>query len=143
MKNSIVKLHNRKDNSVILVNFEDVPVVDTVEADDRIFSMIYLSLFRDDIDNYFEVNETPDKIFAAYPDIKKYFVKLHNAESNLTCYLNCEEIHLIDTVKVNDKSCSIIYTNENSIEKITVNETPEKIYSMIEEYYKTVPNNGQ
>lgn len=143
MKNSIVKLHNRKDNSVILVNFEDVPVVDTVEVDDRIFSMIYLSLFRDDIDNYFEVNETPDKIFAAYPDIKKYFVKLHNAENNLTCYLNCEEIHLIDTIKINDKSCSVIYTNENSIEKITVNETPEKIYSMIEEYYKTVPNNGQ
>lgn len=143
MKNSIVKLHNRKDNSVILVNFEDVPVVDTVETDDRIFSMIYLSLFRDDIDNYFEVNETPDKIFAAYPDVKKYFIKLHNIETNLTCYLNCEEIHLIDTIKVNDKSCSVIYTNENSIEKITVNETPEKIYSMIEEYYKTVPNNGQ
>lgn len=143
MKNSIVKLHNRKDNSVILVNFEDVPVVDTVETDDRIFSMIYLSLFRDDIDNYFEVNEIPDKIFAAYPDVKKYFIKLHNIETNLTCYLNCEEIHLIDTIKVNDKSCSVIYTNENSIEKITVNETPEKIYSMIEEYYKTVPNNGQ
>jgi len=143
MKNSIVKLHNREDNSVILVNFEDVPVVDTVETDDRIFSMIYLSVFRDDIDNYFEVNETPDKIFAAYPDVKKYFIKLHNAETNLTLYLNCEEIHLIDTAKVNDKSCSIIYTNENSIEKIVVNETPEKIYSMIEEYYKTVPNNGQ
>jgi hypothetical protein len=33
--------------------------------------------------------------------------------------------------------------NENSIEPFIVNETPEKIYTMIEEKYKTVPNNEQ
>jgi hypothetical protein len=32
--------------------------------------------------------------------------------------------------------------SENAIDAFVVNETPERIYTMIEEYYKTVPNNG-
>ena len=80
MNKSIVKLHNREDNSVILVDFNNVPVVDTVEIDERNCSMIYFEVYRDDMDHYFEVNETPDKIFAAYSELAKSFLKLHNEQ---------------------------------------------------------------
>ena len=144
MKNNIIKLHNREDNSVILVNFDDVVIVDTAFQNDKVFSMIYVEVYRDDMDHYFEVNETPEKIFAAYPDMAKYFIRVHNKENNLTVYVKYNVIHIVDTVRCDESTaCSQIYMNENSIEPFTVNETPEKIYTMIEEKYKTVPNNEQ
>ena len=143
MNKSIVKLHNKEDNSVILVDFNNVPVVDTVEIDERNCSMIYFEVYRDDMDHYFEVNETPDKIFAAYPELAKSFLKLHNSDTNLVTYINIEFVNIIDTVRCEErKCCSKIYLSENAIDAFVVNETPERIYTMIEEYYKTVPNNG-
>ncbi len=142
-KNKIVKLHNKEDNSVILVNFDDVLLVDTVWADNRIFSMVYTQLLRDDTIHYFEVNETPEKIFATNPDIKG-FIKLHNKETNLVFFVDTEMIHIVDTVRTeNENDSSVIYMYENIIEPIKANETPERIYTMIEECYKTVSNNGQ
>ncbi|MBR4590902.1 MAG: hypothetical protein IKO36_09630 [Bacteroidaceae bacterium] len=141
MNNSIVKLHNRKDNSVILVDLDTVILIDSLDEDGKYFSMIYCDPFRRDMENTFEVNETPEKIFTTYPELGKYFLKLHDRETNRITCVEINYIQVIDTEYDNaGKLCSKVYVTEDSITPYIVNETPEKIYTMIEEIYKTIPN---
>lgn len=60
------------------------------------------------------------------------FIRLHNTGNNSVLILNTEHIVLIDTDEVNGKICSVVYLNkESDLDKFNVNESPEKIYDMI------------
>lgn len=65
------------------------------------------------------------------------FIRLHNVENNTVVIINIDVICIIDTDEYNGRIVSVIYTNSSAnMEDFKVNETPEKIYSMIEEITK-------
>ena len=65
------------------------------------------------------------------------FIRLHNSKNNTVTVLNIDYIVCIDTDEENDRVVSTIYLNEAAnMEAFNVNETPEKIYGMIEEISK-------
>jgi hypothetical protein len=68
---------------------------------------------------------------------KERFIRLHNAENNTVVVINIKHIALIDTDEVNERIVSVIYLeNTCDVKEFNVNETPEKIYTMIEEIQK-------
>lgn len=68
---------------------------------------------------------------------KMKFIRLHNAENNTVVVINIEHICVIDTDEVGGRTVSTIYMDTvSSIQDFQVNETPEKIYAMIEEINK-------
>lgn len=68
---------------------------------------------------------------------KMKFIRLHNAENNTVVVINIEHICVIDTDEVGGRTVSTIYMDTvSSIQDFQVNETPEKIYQMIEEINK-------
>lgn len=159
MNNKFIKLHNRNNNSVVIVNIENINICATVSEDeksfkDKVFTIIYIDTHRDDINYYFEVNETVDKIASMILEAKyNNFITLHGVQHNETVCINVDKIMVIDTKitytdnkkdkKHNNKCMSVLYFKENNIGEVNVNETPEKIYLMIEENYKTVPDSEQ
>lgn len=65
------------------------------------------------------------------------FIRLHNAENNTVVIINIEHIVVIDTNEINGRTVSIIYLDERAgIQEFNINETPEKIYTIIEEMTK-------
>lgn len=69
--------------------------------------------------------------------MKKKFIRLHNAENNTVVILNVDKISIIDTNEINGRTCSVIYMDASSdIQEFNINETPEKIFTMIEELNK-------
>lgn len=69
--------------------------------------------------------------------MKNKFLRLHNANDNSVVIVNIESISIIDSDKDSGKSNSIIYTNSSAnMDEFSVNESPEKIYTMLEELYK-------
>ena len=65
------------------------------------------------------------------------FIRLHNSENNTVVVININGIMLIDTDEENGKTVSVIYmSNDCDVKEFNVNETPEKIYSMIEDFNK-------
>lgn len=68
-------------------------------------------------------------------NIKK-FLRLHNASNNSVVIVSLDVIDIIDTdTAPDDRIVSTLYTNSD-IKEFSVNETPEKIYTMIEELNK-------
>lgn len=68
-------------------------------------------------------------------NIKK-FLRLHNASNNSVVIVSLDAIDIIDTDTAYDgRIVSTLYTNSD-IKEFSVNETPEKIYTMIEELNK-------
>lgn len=68
-------------------------------------------------------------------NIKK-FLRLHNASNNSVVIVSLDVIDIIDTDTTPDgRIVSTLYTNSD-IKEFSVNETPEKIYTMIEELNK-------
>lgn len=62
----------------------------------------------------------------------KNFLRLHNASNNSVVIVNINKIDIIDTDETEDgRLVSTIYTSSD-IREFTVNETPEKIYAMLE-----------
>ena len=62
------------------------------------------------------------------------FIRLHNSNNNTVIIVSLEDIICIDTdTDSEDKAVSRIYLkNCSDLESFTVNETPEKIYGMIQ-----------
>lgn len=56
-----IRLHNADDNSVVIINIENVAVIDSVTKDKRVVSRVYFT--KDGDIDPFDVNETPEKIF--------------------------------------------------------------------------------
>ncbi len=68
-------------------------------------------------------------------NIKK-FLRLHNASNNSVVVVSLDTIDIIDTDTTDDgRVVSTLYTSSD-IKEFSVNETPEKIYTMIEELNK-------
>ena len=68
---------------------------------------------------------------------KLKFIRLHNADNNTVVVINVEHICVIDTNEVGGRTVSIIYMDTvSSIQEFNVNETPEKIFTMIEDINK-------
>jgi len=65
----------------------------------------------------------------------KQFIKLHNTEDNTLIIINSQNIDLIDTEWVDDRNryVSHIYTKSETVTDFYVNETPEKIFQMLNE----------
>ena len=59
------------------------------------------------------------------------FIRLHNTNDNSVIVINKESIILIDSNVENDRVVSTIYIE--GLEPLNVNETPEKIFVMLEE----------
>lgn len=65
------------------------------------------------------------------------FIRLHNAENNTVVIINIEHIVVIDTNEIGNRTVSIVYLDERAgIQEFNINETPEKIFTMIEEMDK-------
>ena len=67
---------------------------------------------------------------------EKKFLKLHSSDDNTVIIVRVDEIILIYTDTADGSKVTTVYLDNESIEAITVNETPEKIYTMIEELNK-------
>ena len=66
----------------------------------------------------------------------KTFLRLHNVSNNSVVVVSLDTIDIIDTDVTDDgRVVSTLYTNSD-IKEFSVNETPEKIYTMIEELNK-------
>ena len=66
----------------------------------------------------------------------KKFLRLHNASNNSVVVVSLDTIDIIDTDTTDDgRIVSTLYTSSD-IKEFSVNETPEKIYTMIEELNK-------
>lgn len=62
----------------------------------------------------------------------KKFIRLHNAENNSVVVVNVDCIDIVDTDEKNGRLVSTIYTSSD-IKEFSVNESPEKIFTMLEE----------
>ena len=62
---------------------------------------------------------------------KKKLLKLHSSDDNTVIIICVNEIILIYTDTVNGNKVTTVYFDNETIESITVNETPEKIYQFI------------
>ncbi len=69
--------------------------------------------------------------------MKNKFIRLHTSENNNVVIVNVDSISIIDSNNKDGKNRSTIYTDSSTnMEEFTVNESPEKIYTMLEELYK-------
>ena len=60
------------------------------------------------------------------------FLRLHNAESNTVVIVNVDTIAVIDSDTYNERVVSTVYLLKDSdLESFKVNESPEKIFEMI------------
>ena len=62
---------------------------------------------------------------------KKKFLKLHSSDDNTVIIVCVNEIILIYTDTVDGNKVTTVYFDNEALESITVNETPEKIYQFI------------
>ena len=62
---------------------------------------------------------------------KKKFLKLHSNDDNSVIIVCLDEIIFIYTDTNNGGKVTTVYLNNETVETITVNETPEKIYQFI------------
>lgn len=120
-KNKFIKVHNSDNNAVELynVNFimtvyvsSDVPCICLTDATE------------------FYCNETPNRIFDWVKD--SGFIKVHSRETNCICIVN---VNYIKNVYQNDYETIIAMEANESID-VSVNETPEKIFNMIEMFHQ-------
>lgn len=60
------------------------------------------------------------------------FLRLHNAENNTVVIVNVDTIAVIDSDTYNDRVVSTMYLRKDSdLDSFKVNESPEKIFEMI------------
>lgn len=66
--------------------------------------------------------------------MKNNFIRLHNADNNTVIIINIDHIVMVDSDTSKEKLSGLVYMdNTTGVDEFNVNETPEKIYSMIEE----------
>lgn len=123
--NKFLKLHSKEDNSVIIMRINKISIVC---VEDKV-TTVY---FDDENIDSITVNETPEKIYQNIIDFGNTdFLKLHSNDDNSVMIVNTDIISVISQTEENDKYVSTIYFNNEAIESATFNESPERIYRMM------------
>lgn len=127
VKNKFIKLHSKEDNSVIIAKISKISIVATDE--DKV-TTVY---FDDENIDLITVNETPEKIYQNIVNLNNTdFLKLHSSDDNSVIIVNTDIISVISQNEENKKNVTTIYFNNEAIESASFNESPERIYKMIE-----------
>lgn len=131
MNNKFIKLHLNDDNSVVVLNIENISLITTDKDEDNKYTTVY---FHSDYIPCVEVNETPEKIESELNsrNIINTFIKVHDEEDNSIILVKIEDIIKIETSDNNvGKKFSEIFIYNDNIESLICNESVEKIYNMI------------
>ena len=130
-KKKFLKLHSRDDNTVIIICVNEIILIYTDTVNGNKVTTVY---FDNETIESITVNETPEKIYQFILDMNNTdFVKLHSNDDNAVIVINTECISLISQVVDGYKKYTTIYFNNDSVETVTFNESPERIYQMIED----------
>ena len=130
-KKKFLKLHSSDDNTVIIVCVNEIILIYTDTVDGNKVTTIY---FDNESLESITVNETPEKIYQFILDINNTdFVKLHTSDDNAVIVINTECVALICQGVSDNKKYTTMYFNNDSVEAVTINESPERIYQMIED----------
>ena len=130
-KNKFLKLHSSDDNTVIIVCVNEIILIYTDTVNGNKVTTVY---FDNETIESITVNETPEKIYQFILDMNNTdFVKLHSSDDNAVIVINTECISLISQVVDGYKKYTTVYFNNDSVETVTFNESPERIYQMIED----------
>lgn len=123
--NNFLKLHSKEDNSVIIIRINKISIVC---VEDKV-TTVY---FDDENIDSITVNETPEKIYQNIIDLDNTnFLKLHSNDDNSVMIVNTDIISVISQTEESGKYVSTIYFNNEAIESATFNESPERIYRMM------------
>ena len=130
-KKKFLKLHSSDDNTVIIVCVNEIILIYTDTVDGNKVTTVY---FDNEALESITVNETPEKIYQFILDINNTdFVKLHLSDDNSVIVINTECVALICQGVSDNKKYTTMYFNNDSVEDVTINESPERIYQMIED----------
>ena len=130
-KKKFLKLHSSDDNTVIIVCVNEIILIYTDTVDGNKVTTVY---FDNEALESITVNETPEKIYQFILDINNTdFVKLHLNDDNSVIVINTECVALICQGVSDNKKYTTMYFNNDSVEAVTINESPERIYQMIED----------
>lgn len=131
LKNKFIKVHSVDDNSVIIINYSNIITVGKDTGRQNDITTVYID---DDNNEGITVNESVEKIYQNIISTignKSDFLILHSNENNSAIIVNTKYINIIYRETEYDYT-SIAICDNDSIEEITVNETPEKIFQYIE-----------
>lgn len=130
-KKKFLKLHSSDDNTVIIVRVNEIILIYTDTVDGNKVTNVY---FDNETMEPITVNEAPEKIYQFILDINNTdFVKLHSSDDNAVIVVNTEYVSIICQVVSGNKKYTTMYFNDYSVESVTINESPERIYQMIED----------
>jgi len=65
-------------------------------------------------------------------NIMNKFIRLHNANNNSVIVVNVNDISVIDTQEFEGRLCSYVITRNENTPDFWVNETPEKLFKILE-----------
>lgn len=130
-KKKFLKLHLSDDNTVVVICVNEIILIYTDTVNGNKVTTVY---FDNETIESITVNETPEKIYQFILDMNNTdFVKLHSSDDNAVIVINTECISLISQVVDGYKKYTTVYFNNDSVETVTFNESPERIYQMIED----------
>jgi hypothetical protein len=119
-----IKLHTAKGNRPIIIRGD---LVIYAERGDKETCVQYAG--KDGISSEAKVNESPEKIFEMAGE---RYIKIHMIENNAVACLNVSYVDCIS-----DNNDRMVTTIEAFDWELTVNETPEKIYNMLQKAVKS------
>jgi hypothetical protein len=119
-----IKLHTAKGNRPIIIRGD---LVIYAERGDKETCVQYAG--KDGISSEAKVNESPEKIFEMACE---RYIKIHMIENNAVACLNVSYVDCIS-----DNNDRMVTTIEAFDWELTVNETPEKIYNMLQKAVKS------
>ena len=119
-----IKLHTAKGNRPIIIRGD---LVIYAERGDKETCVQYAA--KDGISSEAKVNESPEKIFEMAGE---RYIKIHMIENNAVACLNVSYVDCIS-----DNNDRMVTTIEAFDWELTVNETPEKIYNMLQKAVKS------
>lgn len=130
-KKKFLKLHLSDDNTVVVICVNEIILIYTDTVNGNKVTTVYFD--NEEIESI-TVNETPEKIYQFILDMNNTdFVKLHSSDDNAVIVINTECISLISQTVSDNKKYTTVYFNNDSVETVTFNESPERIYQMIED----------
>lgn len=130
-KKKFLKLHLSDDNTVVVICVNEIILIYTDAVNGNKVTTVYFD--NEEIESI-TVNETPEKIYQFILDMNNTdFVKLHSSDDNAVIVINTECISLICQTVSDNKKYTTVYFNNDSVETVTFNESPERIYQMIED----------
>lgn len=128
--NKFIKLHEYSENKPIVVNVNLIKFIEFINTEIGVYSNMELI---DNDETTHCINETPEKVYNL---LKKEgcveFLKLHNSDDNSVCIFNVNAIKYVGCYG----NCGCISFNDNSDMEYTVNETPNRIFDMIQKIKK-------